>query len=209
MRLKPTVAVPYGGLFIVDRPDLGVVGRGLLFHNLVASAREWRKANGYPIGVGFEEEVEQAACQQYPAECETSTGFNIRPRNLTLSDVVTGTKVMLRFKMAGSPLVAPEEANRRAAICSNCPLNVKFAKPCAGICAELRDLVAGIINNQGTPSDANLNSCGICHCFLQASVWLPLEIQFPPLTQAEKDKFREAQKNLGCWKYIDPATQPA
>lgn len=200
LRLKIQQQIPYGGLFIVNRPDLGVVGRGLQFSNLVMSARDWRRANGWPAGVGFEEEVEQAACLTYPAECESGDGTMLRPRNLQLSDIVTGTKTMLRFKLAGSPLVAPEEANLRAAICSNCPYNVKFSKPCTGICAELKNLVSDIINHHGTPSDSNLNSCQICGCFLQAAVWLPNEITIPPLSGDQRLQFNSVPN---CWKKLD------
>jgi hypothetical protein len=116
---------------------------------------------------------------------------------------------MFRFKLSGGPLVSPAEANRRAAICSNCPMNVKFAKPCTGICAELKDLVSSIINNQGTPHDANLNSCQICGCFLQAAVWLPNEITVPPLSAEQRQKFQEAKTALGCWKHLDSEPQLA
>ena len=199
LRLSNRFIIPYGGLFVVNRPDLGVVGRGLQFHNLVESARAWRVANSMPIGVAFEEEVEQAACLTYPAECESAEGKLIRPRNLQLSDVVIGTKTMLRFKLAGSHLVSNEEAVRRAEICSKCPYNVTFSKPCSGLCSQLKDLVSDIIGHHGTPYDAQLKSCGICHCFLQAAVWIPNAIGVPSLPNEQKEQFEMIPH---CWKKI-------
>lgn len=203
LRLKHPQVIPYGGSWIINRPDLGVVGKGLQFHNLVVSVKAWRQANGCPIGVAFEEEVEQAACLTYPAECEEIHGPNLRKRNLQLSDIVTGTKTMLRFKLSGSPLVSAEEANRRASICVKCPYNTTFAKPCAGICDELKNIVQDIIGARGTQHDARLHSCNICGCFLQAAVWVPNEISVPPLHESQKEAFKAISH---CWKTLESKT---
>ncbi len=189
--------IPYGGFFQLNIPERGLVGRGQTFDAIAVAIRKYRRANNIPVGIGLDDEIESALCERYPDECIESDATVPKSRRLRLADVLTGTRVMVAHKLAGSPLVSQDEANRRAQICVGCPFNQDFAKLCSGICPELKTLVAAIIGSSQTPYDGRLKSCSICGCFLDAAVWVPLEIQWKPLPDAMKAQF----KNVGhCWK---------
>lgn len=200
---------PYGGQFSINRPDIGMVGGGTNFEMLMRNLRNYRKSNAIPMGLEFEDEVEREICKLYPAAChETSNLIPNRDRTYSFSDVIHGTKAMIAFKLAGSPLVSQEEANKRAAICSHCPNNGPFTKPCGGICGELQDIVVSLIGGKTTPMDAALNSCYICNCFNRASVWVELDVMWKTLTPTQKEQFKTAKEQYQCWKFIDDNPQP-
>jgi hypothetical protein len=206
MQLRHPNQIPYGGMYRLNLPEQGLVGAGINWDMLLPNLIAWRKANGVPIGLGFQEEVENALCQAYPAECNNVDSDSIRPRALGMEDVVVGTRTMLSHWMNSRTLVDRTEAERRAAKCVTCPLNNYFHKSCTGICAALREVVSSIINAQGTSYDSRLHQCSICGCFQQASIWVPLEIQVKPLTDEQKNQFRAAAKSHGCWKNPDLVT---
>lgn len=187
---------PYGGEWILNRHDIGIVGKGYIFDVLVDNCRQWRIANGIPVGLGFVQEVEKACCQAKPDHCVPCDPV-LHPRRLTFGDVMTGTQSMLRFIVAGRPLVTGDEAERRAAICAKCPFNVPFSTPCGGICDSLKKMVQAVVGAVTTSQDHALKSCYFCGCFLQSAVWLPVDIQLKPLTQAQKDKLNSVPN---CWK---------
>jgi hypothetical protein len=176
------------------------------FEGLLDRINHVRTAMGAVSGLDLRTEVENWICEEHPEDC-TEVDMNIpRKRHLTLSDVIRGTRVMASFKLAGSPLVERTEAERRGAICQHCDFNQWFAKPCTGICPELQTVVNNIVGHQGTHYDQYLNSCGICSCFLQASIWLPLWIQDKGLTDEMREQFKKVVvtmptgHSIPCWK---------
>lgn len=196
-RLKSRNVIPHGGMFSWKDPVTQQWVRGTNWQMLINRIYDHRKANSVPIGLGFEDEVERDLCRDYPDECYIpDPNFPIN-RQLSLSDVVRGSQVMMAYKLAGSPLVERSEAERRAQICLRCPFNTHFSKPCTGICQELADVVNSIIAHQGTQYDQDLKACNVCGCFLQAAIWLPLDIQCKGVTDPMKAKFSLIK---GCWK---------
>lgn len=199
-RLKARSAVPFGGLYQLNLPDKGMVGRGTALGMLLDNIKAYRRANGIPIGLDFENEVEAEVCKFYPQEC-----FDCSPLvpntaiRLSIDDVVAGTKTMLRFKLAGSPLVDQAEADRRAAICSKCAYNGQITTPCSG-CDAIKKAVISLIGDVKTAYDDRLQSCMICHCFNAAAVWLPLEIQSQSWREIQKQQFQAAKESNSCWK---------
>ena len=196
-KLKNRQIIPNGGGFRIKDRQTGLNAFGLNFNYLVTKFAEQRRINGIPMGLEFEDEVEDWCCQEYPQECEDVDPDSPKRRTLTLSDVIHGTQVMVAFKMSGSKLVDRAEAERRGAICKTCPFNQSFAKPCSGVCAELAAVVTSITGHQGTHYDQFLNACSICGCFLQAAIWLPLETQCVAVTDQMKKQFANVS---GCWK---------
>jgi len=126
LRLRSKNQAPYGGIYELSRADIGMVGRGTTWDMVRNRIMDYRKANGIPIGLGFDDELEQALCRSYPAECEYFDGRSPKLRNLGLHDVVVGTKVMISLKLAGSPLEDRAEAERRAKICVDCVWNTSY-----------------------------------------------------------------------------------
>lgn len=197
-RIKERNTIPYGGYWVWKDPITGLTVKGTHWNMLLDRIRDERKANGIPIGLGFEEELERDLCRDFPGECEWSDPSIPRNRRLTMHDVVQGTRFIAAFKAAGSPLVAHEEATRRAQICSKCPFNVQFTKPCAGLCPELLGLVQSVtgIHNR-TQYDEDLRSCSLCGCYTRVSVWVPLDIQRGVLSEDQRKMFDQLDF---CWK---------
>lgn len=189
---------PYGGMWELNRPDKGIVGSGYIFEVLVEHCRQWRLANGLPVGIGFEREVEAVCCEQRPDHCRPCNPA-LHPRSLSFNDLMTGTSSMFSFMAAGRPLVTGQEAERRAAICATCRFNVPFKTPCGGICASLKRMVETIVGAARTSRDADLHSCYVCGCFLQSAVWLPLDLQIKPLSEAQKKTLESIPH---CWKKL-------
>ena len=187
----------------INRPDLGVVGQGYIFKVLMVNCRKWRLANGYPAGLGFEQEVEAACCLERPDHCIPCNSA-LRPRDMSFADLTTGTASMFSFMVAGRPLVSSEEAERRGAICAKCSFNVAFRTPCGGICESLKKMVRAIVGAASTKHDGSLRSCHVCGCFLQSAVWLPLELQIKPLTAKQKQTLESIPN---CWKKLPVTNQ--
>jgi hypothetical protein len=178
-----------------------MVGFGTTFEMLETNVRKYRYANGIPCGLGFAEELEKEICLLYPAECQITDTVLPLQRRLTMDDVIAGTKVLAAFKASGSILVPKEEAMRRAAICSRCPLCVTFPKPCNGICESLRVVVAQVVSGYDMPEyDTDPRACSICHCFYSSHVRLPYDTLSVGLNNSEREQFQEAHKVFGCWK---------
>lgn len=196
-RLVADMRPPYGGEYQINRPDLGMVGRGYIFPVLVKSVIEYRKANSIPVGLGFEDELEQLVCQQYAQECEDQDEAKVRKRPFTLADIIAGTRVMMSQWFNGRKVVPRQEAERRASICVDCPMNQKFVKGCSGLCPELSEIVSAITGAQGTVYDYRLHQCQLCGCLLQAAIWVPLELQLKVLTDEQRESFT---KIPNCWK---------
>jgi hypothetical protein len=189
--------VPSGGTYtIVDRLTR-IQSSGSTFETLLNNVGRTRVAIGAVSGLDLRTEVEDWVCDAYPGDC-TGVDMNIpRKINLGLSDIMHGTRMLLKIKMAKDPLVDLAEAERRGAICKTCPYNQKFAKPCSGWCPELATLVRDIIGNQGTYYDQFLHGCAICRCFLPSAIWVKLDLQCSVLDDNVKNQFKAVPN---CWK---------
>lgn len=198
-RIKAKAACPYGGQYKLENKAKGLVGIGTIFTQLVDSVKEYRRANGLPIGLGLEEEIEVETCLKYPDCCSDTHPGVPQSRRLTLEDVMHGTKLMVMHRMSGSPLVSEQEATRRAAICASCPYNGSFSKPCS-TCDYMKDTVQAVIGSKATKYDDRLKSCLICGCYLSISVWVPLDMQLKVLSATQRYQFETAAQTVGCWK---------
>lgn len=168
---------------------------------LVNRVREHRQANGFPIGLEFEQEIENYICLNQSTECHPFDERIPRNKKFVIGDIIRGTSVMLQHWIAGSPVVPREEAENRAQICLKCPHNSSYSKPCSiGICGELKQVVSRIVDHQGTRYDKDLQACAICGCFLQAAIWVPLEVQCKGVTDEMKEQFKYTKEHYSCWK---------
>lgn len=191
-------AVPYGGGYTWVDPITKVSVYGTHWEMLMNRIYDERRANGIPCGLELEQEVEQSLCQDYPAECETNDPrFPKKLARLGFNEIIAGTKLLLKVKIGNIPLVAMEEATRRANICATCPFNIEFHRPCAGVCGELFNIVKSIIGALTVPNEDRIKSCSICGCFLGAAVWLPVDVQRSVLSDDQKAQFDSVPH---CWK---------
>lgn len=196
MKLISYIRPPYGGSYYWRDPVTGVEVRGTHFEMLINSAYAERKANGAPIGLDFEREIEQEICRTYPNECDNVPAGQRQKTHWTMGEIVRGTLTFAKHKLTGSSLVDQQTANQRAQICSTCPRSVFFSKPCAGLCAELVNVLSGT-GDKRTPYDYDLRACGICGCWTRVAVWFPLETQCIGVTDELKKQFAAVNN---CWK---------
>ena len=173
------------------------------FDMLLRNIREWRRANGWPQGLGLEDEVEQEVCLRYSVECAETDPRLAPNRRFTIADVVTGTRAMLRQALAGNPLVSLEEAERRAEICSRCPFNAPISGGCAA-CSGGAELMALLIKGRTTCHDDKLSNCRICSCYLRTAVHMDVEPQWGALSDSQREQYEFAHHRLGCWKWMPP-----
>lgn len=188
---------PHGGMWNFPDPRDGQLVQANRYDLLDQKLRKKSVSNGWPIGLGWDEWIEDILCKQHPSECAPEGQKLHKRRRMDLGDVLRGTTVMIAHKLAGSPLVEQAEADRRANICAQCPRNVIFAKPCSGICQELKDLASSTIGGRHVSAENKLEQCDICGCWLRVAVWFPLEIQCKGTTETQREDFAATQN---CWK---------
>lgn len=172
-----------------------------MFENLFNRAVAYRKSNSIPIGLDFEQEIEDEVCRRYPSECEVNRRtLGIPSISPGLYDVVRASAVMINHKVNAGELVSQEEANARALTCRNCPLRSQMTLPCSRCISALENVVGWVTGSRGTPYDEKLSACGICKCYLSASVWLPLSTQCIGVDDEMREKFKFAKQHWSCWK---------
>jgi len=196
MKLVSHIRMPYGGMYYWRDPLTGVEVKGTHFEMLLNNAYDQRRANGAPIGTEFAQEIERDICATYPDECDNVPPGVRRKAFWSMGEIVGGTLVMIQNRLQGTQFVSQEEANRRAAICANCPRAVFFSKPCTGLCRELVNVLAGT-GDKRTPFDHDLRACGVCGCWLKVSVWFPLDVQCIGVDETMRKDFATVNN---CWK---------
>jgi len=169
---------------------------------LINRVGQVRAAVGAVSGLDLRNEVERWLCEDSPDSC-TETDLSIpRLTGLTLTDVIRGSTVMISKLVNNVQPVPQDEAIQRGSVCRNCKYNQKFPLPCTGVCGFLKDMAIRLSGNQGTEHDRYLHSCAVCHCFLQAAIWLPLDVQCSVVTDDMKKQFRyvKDKEKIPCWK---------
>lgn len=154
------------------------------------------EGNGYPPV--SDEEIEQQMCENMGEDIKArfcnGDGLTVRG-GLHWRELMSGTQVLLQHLLNGRKRVSQEEAERRAAICVQCPRNVSFTRPCGGMCPELESVVVGIVGGEKTSLDPKLEACSVCGCSLRAAVWVPIA---QLSTQEDADFIEKAPEP--CWK---------
>ena len=204
LRVTSKIRAPYGGTFWVRDPITQKEYEGGTFENLFNRVCAGRAANGIPMGLDFEDEVESWVCANQPSECSQALPGQFKLKSsIGLWDVVRGTASLLNHKAQGSPLVSQDEANRRAAICSKCPANVQMTLPCHRCMSSLENVAHYVSNAGSTPYDDQMRSCGICGCWTKTAVWVELGVQCVAVTQSMRDQFKVTRSLWNCWKNCD------
>lgn len=135
-----------------------------------------RSPDDYDLAPGWQARLMDHICRtQEGVNCEEvdQDGKAIRAW-IGPTDVRRWWNTQKEWKAQGKPMVSQEEAERRALICQKCIHNkpVGGCDGCTGFAAE----VASFLSGMTTPQDERLNVCLLCHCFLKAKVWLPLDV---------------------------------
>lgn len=156
------------------------------------------KANQLPCPGNLGELIADQLCPDLPPDKCVRLNPNVALHlpaggNMTVNDVVAGTKNMLAFIAGGGEKVAPEEADRRALICSRCSWN-RTPTGCRQCNSPLKALATAIVRPRPTAHDAHLNSCRICKCLLKLKVWFPLATLLANMPQQQKEQLPDF-----CW----------
>lgn len=202
MRLQYPNRKPYGGVFYYKHPVTKEVLTGVTWRLLLKEVAAYNKANGYPVGLDFENEVEQNVCVQQPSECIDETQAKPRIKRVTMSEVLRGTRFMGALVVNSilgreSPFVSQEEAERRAAVCSTCKFNETFKKPCSGLCAELKQIIELTTKGKRTPFDSDTAACSVCGCWTRVQVHFRLDLLDKGLNDVQRAQFDAIPH---CWK---------
>lgn len=173
---------PPGGRFPYLQQETGFRFAELDFESLLKVVKAHRDANNLPIGTNFRYEVMDECCRELLSTYPNWTGAiddegraAILPgRKWNLEDVKGFLTTVTKFFMSGGSLVAQEEANRRADICTRCPKNADMAEcwSCRGVTGIIQNLRKG----KTTPSDDRLKICMACGCDLKTKVWLEKDV---------------------------------
>ena len=177
-----------GWIFTVE--ETGVTLNGGTINQLKNMVHNHMRANNVRIPADLNEIIEDTACRnldKWSRWCEERKPVDqtIRRSKWTAADVKRflttvknwGTQTRFAF-------VDQDEAERRAAICAACPMNVEVSG-CMG-CAGVGAMVKLLRGTRTTREDRKLNYCDVCGCALQVKVHLPLEavdnsgLEYPP-----------------------------
>ena len=190
--LKNSLQPPPKG-WIYRQKESGELIKSNSLQGLIDAVKAHRLANGYPISIDYEAEILDGVCREAPEAC--TEGGSSAPRHLKITDVLRFTALLGESVLRGNPRVDADEANRRAAVCADCPDNVKAAG-CEGCTSQtVNNLVSTLTGAKATSQDHKLQSCKHCGCLNRAQVWFPLEM-------LQKHMAAEVAGRLPsyCWK---------
>lgn len=154
------------------------------------------KDNNYPQPDNWKEIAENDLCRRLSGEwCEGGGPNSFVNTRFKLNDFIRGTKVLTSLLLNGE-VVSAAIAEKRALICSRCPLNVRV--PGCSACAALANVVGELKGKGTTKYDHLLQACAVCHCSNEAQVWVPAEHLAKGVTSEMMETYREIDE---CWKW--------
>lgn len=190
--------VPGGWWYIQPETQFRVVGN--TFVELLNKIKEHRVGNELPIGTNFNAEIQAAICERLGDDTkEWCTPYDPEdqrlapPRRMSWQDAMRFLATVKAIVMTGNAFTDQAEAERRAAICANCPKNV--AIDTCPVCRGLKAMVTGVIGQRRTAVDNRLRGCEVCGCELKAAVHVDLAAQQAAMSDELNEQFP-----AHCWK---------
>lgn len=125
---------------------------------------------------------------------------SLRAAAVASRQLIAGAKALIEWDESGEPAVAPEQAEHRAIVCSQCPKNEPgdftkwFTIPAAEIIK--RRIERAHDRKLATPRDAELNICTACHCPMKLKVHVPLPWIVRALGAEEIERLKQGKN---CW----------
>ena len=158
------------------------------------------KVNNVALPKGdFKQWFEDAMCRQQgygDPYCGTApTVLQKQASTVTWPQLERFAKTMWGLIKTGLKLVDQEEADRRAAICAECPLNKEFGLGCQG-CRGLLARAKDALGSRATGHEDKLKDCLACGCTLKLKVWIPTEV----LDKGEQGSAKPEYAS-GCWRH--------
>lgn len=179
-----TMTTPRGG-WTVEFPTGARITSNHYMEFLAACFRHM-EATEQDTSAGWQDRVWNMVCEQTGVPCMD----NDKPEAVfNLDDLRRFALTMTKWLASGGGYVTQELAEKRALVCRECPNNYPLAG--CGACKGPLKLLVETIGGRKTQQNEFLHSCKVCHCYLNAKVWLPLEV-FP--ADEEKNVFPP-----NCW----------
>lgn len=180
LRYQDPNSSPPGNKFPYRDPETGEKFAHTSLNGLKLQVKAHRTGNNLPIGTAINEDIEDASCRQVIAEhpgyngCVDSEGLTPfgKAGKVTMQMVSDAMNILYMRVMKGEEPISQEEANRRAAICITCPLNVD-----AGACVscKLKGLMRTLKGGRKVAGENQLKACDACGCDLKTKVWFRKE----------------------------------
>src|SRR5256885_3566508 len=150
LRFKRTGTTP-PDKFTWKFPQDGFIASAFDIEEWFAKIDKHYKDNGYEQPKNWKEIAENDLCRRLSGEwCSGGGDHSFVNTRFTLNDFIRGTKVLASFALSGS-VVSKEVAERRALICSRCPVNVRV--PGCASCTGVANVVAGGQGDAPTEED--------------------------------------------------------
>lgn len=195
--------------------ETGAYFQSMDYKDLIRQIESHRRANpslGMDLEEGWRDRLDDEICRQNsievshcgaPPKPEANQGMQIgAPQVRSFLHILK--KVLLRLVISGElPVVTPEEAERRAQICLNCPQNgpVTGCDGCSGFLQRIADMLP---QGRKTTVDDRLQYCadwkdanGIVHSGCGCALRLAVHFRKDVLDQASPP---DAEYFEGCWK---------
>ena len=178
---------PPGGWKWTD-PETGTKVETIAYVDLVRRVNSYMEANNIPQPDNWALILDDEICRQNGIE-DTHCGQPDKPKEIPVDrklqphDLLNFLKTVRQWAAKGFKFVDQAEAERRAAICATCPMNVEVpgCSGCQGILAYVRDALNRRANHRGlepriTSEDKRLQNCEVCGCVLEVKVHLPMDV---------------------------------
>jgi len=163
---------------------------------LLEKVARHRRANSYPIGPEFEQQVTDHLCKEVPGACnDVPVEQVLNGRQLTIWGALKFTGMMITDLLKGRPRETKEEATRRGSICAQCADNIQPEGCRACTDKKVHALVETLAGTESTAYDGQLSSCRHCGCLNRAQIWFPLDILKTSMNQEQVAALPDH-----CWK---------
>lgn len=193
-RLNRGRVPPGDGVATYHYPQGAVVIHGNTREELVRNIFEYRMRNGLAIG-DIEADVDAYYCAKWPGFCNDSEpGTGKPPRDVMLNRVTTWVAgAAQQMPRGGYEMTAADEAERRAAICTQCRKNTAWKVGCAGCSSVTSQLILAVKKNRKTSRDGSLMACEVGSWENGAAAHLPVTAL--PLHEALRAELPDE-----CWR---------
>jgi hypothetical protein len=183
LKVVNLVDVPRGGWRYAVLDTNTVIQAGSI-HELKRRVRQHMIANKLEIPRDLDAEVEDGACLNLESGrdhwcrergSEALTSMSRERPKWRASEILRFLRTIWDWgTMKGFHFVPMEEAERRAAICANCPMNTQVSG-CLG-CTGVAALIRRIQGTHKTSRDRELHACNVCGCELKVKVLVPDDV---------------------------------
>lgn len=188
LRFTDTITTPPGGFQYEDK-DTGFKVKTRSWKDCKAAVWKYRVANGGDVAPYWEFRLQEEMILQNNLQgtdwaVDDERYFPPAGEGISAGDIFRALSSFGKIIASGVVLMDKTEAERRAAICTDCEFNQPI-QSCLG-CNGISALVKAVRGVRETTQDNKLNGCQKCHCPLKVKVWLPLSsidnrgVDYPP-----------------------------